>query len=80
MRLRSKNSSVNSNMFLLCEVYDFKRFRIVVSFMSFLGLVPGEYASERKQIGVTKIGSPRLRRILTKTVWRIVFLKQKVRS
>ncbi|EMN88274.1 transposase, IS116/IS110/IS902 domain protein [Leptospira weilii str. UI 13098] len=48
--------------------------------MSFLGLVPGEYASERKQIGVTKIGSPRLRRILTKTVWRIAFLKQKVRS
>ncbi|WP_148660520.1 transposase, partial [Leptospira borgpetersenii] len=30
-------------MFLLCEVNDFKRFKTAGSFMSFLGLVPGEY-------------------------------------
>ncbi|AMX57857.1 transposase [Leptospira borgpetersenii serovar Hardjo] len=35
--------------------------------MSFLELVPGEYSndSKRKQTGITKTGSPRLRRILT---------------
>ncbi|KLO75056.1 Transposase, IS116/IS110/IS902 family [Leptospira interrogans serovar Muenchen] len=48
-------------MFLLCEVCDFKRFKTAGSFMSFLGLVPGEYSSgsKRKQIGITKTGSPR---------------------
>ncbi|EKR34570.1 transposase, IS116/IS110/IS902 domain protein [Leptospira interrogans str. FPW1039] len=48
-------------MFLLCEVCDFKRFKTAGSFMSFLGLVPGEYSSgsKRKQTGITKTGSPR---------------------
>ncbi|WP_228039690.1 transposase, partial [Leptospira borgpetersenii] len=57
-------------MFLLCEVNDFKRFKTAGSFMSFLGLVPGEYSSgsKRKQTGITKTGSPRLRRILTEAV------------
>ncbi|EMJ94473.1 transposase, IS116/IS110/IS902 family, partial [Leptospira alstonii serovar Sichuan str. 79601] len=59
-------------MFLLCEVCDFKRFKTAGSFMSFLGLVPGEYfsGSKRKQTGITKIGSPRLRRILTEAAWQ----------
>ncbi|WP_412059581.1 transposase [Leptospira interrogans] len=48
-------------MFLLCEVCDFKRFKTAGSFMSFLGLVPGEYSSgsKRKQTGITKTGSLR---------------------
>ncbi len=48
-------------MFLLCEVCDFKRFKTAGSFMSFLGLVPGEYSSgsKRKQTRITKTGSPR---------------------
>ncbi|OLY64645.1 hypothetical protein BWD11_07855 [Leptospira santarosai serovar Grippotyphosa] len=43
-------------MFLLSEVNDFKRFKTAGSFMSFLGLVPGEYSSgsKRKQTGITK--------------------------
>lgn len=59
-------------MFLLCEVCDFKRFKTAGSFMSFLGLVPGEYSSgsKRKQTGITKTGSPRLRRILTEAAWQ----------
>ncbi|MFX3509976.1 transposase, partial [Leptospira borgpetersenii] len=59
-------------MFLLCEVNDFKRFKTAGSFMSFLGLVPGEYSSgsKRKQTGITKTGSPRLRRILTEAAWQ----------
>ncbi len=36
-------------MFLLCEVCDFKRFKTAGSFMSFLGLVPGEYSSGSKR-------------------------------
>ncbi|WP_032851748.1 transposase, partial [Leptospira borgpetersenii] len=42
------------------------------SFMSFLGLVPGEYSSgsKRKQTGITKTGNPRLRRILTEATWQ----------
>ncbi|EKR98474.1 transposase, IS116/IS110/IS902 family [Leptospira mayottensis 200901122] len=59
-------------MFLLCEVCDFKRFKTAGSFMSFLGLVPGEYSSgsKREQTGITKTGSPRLRRILTEAAWQ----------
>ncbi|EMM97136.1 transposase, IS116/IS110/IS902 family [Leptospira interrogans serovar Zanoni str. LT2156] len=59
-------------MFLLCEVCDFKRFKTAGSFMSFLGLVPGEYSSgsKRKQTGITKTGSPRLRMILTEAAWQ----------
>ncbi|EMM98528.1 IS110 family transposase [Leptospira noguchii] len=59
-------------MFLLSEVNDFKRFKTAGSFMSFLGLVPGEYSSgsKRKQTGITKTGSPRLRRILTEAAWQ----------
>ncbi|EKQ36267.1 transposase [Leptospira interrogans str. 2002000621] len=42
-------------MFLLSEVNDFRRFKTAGSFMSFLGLVPGEYSSVRKkQTGITK--------------------------
>ncbi|AVQ10430.1 Transposase, IS116/IS110/IS902 family [Leptospira santarosai] len=49
-----------------------KRFKTAGSFMSFLELVPGEYssASKRKQTGITKTGSPRLRRILTEAAWQ----------
>ncbi|EMY25811.1 transposase [Leptospira interrogans serovar Australis str. 200703203] len=59
-------------MFLLSEVNDFRRFKTAGSFMSFLGLVPGEYSSgsKRKQTGITKTGSPRLRRILTEAAWQ----------
>ncbi|OLY60913.1 IS110 family transposase [Leptospira santarosai serovar Guaricura] len=59
-------------MFLLSEVNDFKRFKTAGSFMSFLGLVPGEYSSgpKRKQTSITKTGSPRLRRILVEAAWQ----------
>ncbi|EMY14245.1 transposase, IS116/IS110/IS902 family [Leptospira weilii str. Ecochallenge] len=50
------------------------------SFMSFLGLVSEKYDSKRKQIGITKMGSPGLRIILTEAAWHIASLKQKARS
>ncbi|EPG84344.1 transposase, IS116/IS110/IS902 family [Leptospira santarosai serovar Shermani str. 1342KT] len=45
-------------MFLLSEVNDFKRFKTAGSFMSFLGLVPGEYSSgyQKKTNGHYKNG------------------------
>ncbi|EMJ61392.1 transposase, IS116/IS110/IS902 domain protein [Leptospira sp. P2653] len=48
--------------------------------MSFLGLVSEKYDSKRKQIGITKMGSPGLRIILTEVAWHIASLKQKARS
>ncbi len=58
-------------MFLIAEVGDFSRFASAGSFMSFLGLVPGEYSSggKRRPTGITKAGSSLLRRILTEASW-----------
>ncbi|EMM81286.1 transposase, IS116/IS110/IS902 family [Leptospira interrogans str. 2006001854] len=55
-------------MFLLCEVCDFKRFKTAGSFMSFLGLVPGEYSSgsKRNKQGLQKLEVPD---ILTEAAW-----------
>lgn len=59
-------------MFLICEVSDFQRFPTAGAFMSFLGLVPGEYSSgkKRRQTGITRAGSPLLRRILVEAAWQ----------
>lgn len=42
---------------------DFGRFRTAGVFMSFLGLVPGEYSggSKRRQTAITRAGSPILK-------------------
>ena len=51
---------------LLCEVYDFSRFRKGASFACYLGLVPSEDTTgERHSLGgITKLGNPNLRRLL----------------
>lgn len=58
-------------MFLISEIGDFRRFPTAGSFMSFLGLVPGEYSSgaKKKRTGITKSGSALLRRILVEASW-----------
>ena len=51
---------------LLCEVYDFERFRKGSAFASYLGLVPSERSSgERSARGrITGLGNANLRRLL----------------
>ncbi len=58
-------------MLLISEVCDFRRFPTAGSFMSFLGLVPGEYSSgaKVKRTAITKSGSGMLRRILVEASW-----------
>ena len=58
-------------LLLISEIGDFERFPTAGSFMSFLGLVPGEYSSgtKRRPTGITKAGSPLLRRILVEAAW-----------
>lgn len=63
-------------MYLVTEIGDFRRFPTAQSFMSFLGMVPGEYSSgaSRHQTGITKTGSGNLRRILTESAWSCRFV------
>ena len=58
-------------MFLIAEIGDFRRFASAGAFMSFLGLVPGEYSSgsTKKRTGITKSGSALLRRLLIEASW-----------
>lgn len=51
---------------LLCEVYDFSRFRKGSAFACYLGLVPSEDTTgNRRSLGkITKLGNPNLRRLL----------------
>jgi transposase len=55
----------------ICEIGDFRRFAKAESFMSYLGLVPGEYSSGKKiQRGpITKTGSSHLRKLLVESAW-----------
>jgi transposase len=56
---------------LICEVGDFRRFRNASSFMSYLGIVPGENSSggKRRQGKITKAGNGHLRRLLVESAW-----------
>lgn len=51
---------------LVCEVYDFERFRRGSAFASYLGLVPSEHSSGKKVARgrMTKLGNSNLRRLL----------------
>ena len=51
---------------LLCEVYDFDRFRNGGAFACYLGLVPSEDTTgDRRSLGgITRLGNPNLRRLL----------------
>lgn len=53
------------------EVGDFSRFPTAASFMSYLGLVPGEHSSgeKRRSGGITKAGNTHLRRLLVEASW-----------
>ena len=56
---------------IICEVGDFKRFKSAEEFMSFLGLVPGEHSSgsKRRQGGITKSGNTHVRKLLVEASW-----------
>lgn len=62
-------------MNLAVEIGDFRRFDNAGSFMSFLGLVPGEYSSgnSRRQTSITKTGNGQLRRLLIEAAWHARF-------
>jgi transposase len=56
---------------LVCEIGDFRRFPSAGAFMSYLGLVPGEYSSggKRNQGKITKAGNGHIRKLLAETSW-----------
>ncbi|MDR0760677.1 MAG: IS110 family transposase [Treponema sp.] len=56
---------------LVCEIGDFRRFPSAGAFMSYLGLVPGEFSSggRRKQGRITKTGNTHVRKLLTESAW-----------
>ena len=56
---------------LVCEIGDFRRFPNAGAFMSYLGLVPGEYSSggKRRQGRITKAGNGHIRKLLTESSW-----------
>ena len=60
-----------SALALLTEIGDMRRFPSAAAFMSFLGLTPSEHSSgERRQTGgITRTGTPLLRRLLIEAAW-----------
>jgi transposase len=56
---------------LVCETGDFSRFPNAGAFMSWLGLVPGEFSSgtKRRQGRITKAGNAHVRKLLTESAW-----------
>jgi transposase len=54
---------------LVVETGDFRRFPSAGAFMSYLGLVPGEFSSgtRRNQGGITKAGNGHIRKLLTES-------------
>jgi transposase len=56
---------------LVCEIGDFRRFPSAGAFMSYLGLVPGEYSSggRRNQGRITQAGNGHIRKLLTESAW-----------
>ena len=59
---------------VVSEVGDIRRFRSAKQVCAYAGLVPGhrESAGKRKDLGITKQGSPRLRWALVEAAWRVV--------
>mgnify|MGYP001576595024 FL=1 len=59
---------------VLSELGDIRRFRSAKQVCAYAGLVPGyrESGGKRKDLGITKQGSPRLRWALIETAWRMV--------
>ncbi len=60
---------------LAAEIGDFRRFANAGSFMSFLGIVPGEHSSgtSRRQTHITKTGNSQLRRLMIEAAWSARF-------
>jgi transposase len=56
---------------LVCETGDFRRFPSAGAFMSYLGLVPGEYSSggKRNQGRITRAGNGHIRKLLVESSW-----------
>lgn len=56
---------------IISEIGDFRRFSTAESFMSYLGMVPGEWSSgsKRRQGRITKSGNSHLRRLFTEAAW-----------
>ena len=67
---------------VISEIGDIKRFRSNKPVVSFAGLAPGlrESAGKRKELGITKEGSRRLRWVLVEAAWRLVRRCQRWRS
>jgi transposase len=59
----------------ISAVEDFRRFPNAESFMSFLGLVPGEYSSGLKRVqgAITKSGNSHLRKLLIEASWHYCY-------
>lgn len=59
---------------VICEVGDVRRFRSNKRLVAYAGLAPGqrESAGKRKELGITKQGSPLLRWVLVEAAWRLV--------
>lgn len=59
---------------VVSELGDISRFRSAKQVCAYAGLVPGqrESAGKRKELGITKQGSPRLRWALIEAAWRLV--------
>jgi transposase len=59
-------------MTLVTEIIDFKRFASASSLMAFLGLVPSENSSGKRQnrFAITKAGNARCRRVLVESAWK----------
>ena len=58
---------------VLSEIGDIRRCRSAKHVCAYAGLVPGyrESAGKRKDLGITKQGSPRLRWALIEAAWRV---------
>ena len=59
---------------VLCELGALARFRSHKKACAYAGLAPGyrESAGKRRDLGITKQGSPLLRWVLTEAAWRLV--------
>jgi transposase len=59
---------------VISELGDVRRFRSAKQICAYAGLAPGyrESGGHRKDLGITKEGSPRLRWVLIEAAWRLV--------
>jgi transposase len=56
---------------LVCEIGDIKRFSSAPALMAYLGLVPSEFSSGKKQVrgSITRAGNGHVRKLLTESAW-----------